>query len=124
MSLCSAPAIHSACIDKTHAAISYAFEIASFSNLKTQLTNCKNATAKVLAYSDTTVDGVAYYTIEYQSSSSRGDKHFISKVPPPVWIIKESVERQGTICRRVLPTSTATLSRYLCWSYSLGSQRQ
>ena len=36
--------------------------------------------AKVLAYGNDTVDGVAYYTIEYQSSSSRGDKHFISKV--------------------------------------------
>ena len=37
-------------------------------------------TAKILAYGDEEVDGVSYYTIEYQSSSSRGDKHFISKV--------------------------------------------
>ena len=109
MSLCSAPAIYAACIDKTHAAISHAFEISSFSNLRTQPTNRKNATAKVLAYSDTTVDGVAYYTIEYQSSSSRGDKHFISKVPPPAVIVNESVEKQGTLCRRVLPHSV-TLS--------------
>ena len=120
MSLCSAPAIYSGCIDKTHAAISHAFEISSFWNLKTQRTNRKNATAKVLAYSDTTVDGVAYYTIEYQSSSSRGDKHFISKVPPPALIIKRGCSET----RNSLPTSPATLSRYLCWSYSLGSQRQ
>jgi len=36
--------------------------------------------AKVLAYGGDTVEGISYYTIEYQSSSSRGDKHFISKV--------------------------------------------
>ena len=36
--------------------------------------------AQVLAYGGDTVEGISYYTIEYQSSSSRGDKHFISKV--------------------------------------------
>ena len=35
---------------------------------------------QVLAFGQVTVGDVDYYTIEYQSSSSRGDKHFISKV--------------------------------------------
>ena len=37
-------------------------------------------TAKILAFGKEDEDDVSYYTVEYQSTSSRGDKHFISKV--------------------------------------------
>ena len=37
-------------------------------------------TAKILAFGKEDEDDVSYYMVEYQSSSSRGDKHFISKV--------------------------------------------
>ncbi|EKX55208.1 hypothetical protein GUITHDRAFT_98988 [Guillardia theta CCMP2712] len=35
--------------------------------------------AKLIAASQTEKSGIPYYMIEYESSSSRGDKHFISK---------------------------------------------
>lgn len=44
---------------------------------------------QILAFGQVNVDDVDYYTIEYQSSSSRGDKHFISKVT----IVGKKVER-------------------------------
>jgi len=37
-------------------------------------------TAKMLAYKKEQIDGKTYYIIEYESETSRGDKHFIAKV--------------------------------------------
>jgi len=41
---------------------------------------CRVLGNQILAFGDVIMDDVDYYTVEYQSSSSRGDKHFISKV--------------------------------------------